>query len=128
MSDGRLKENISPIKNALSLVVKLQGVTYDLKKEYAGNNGLFINNTDAFKKIEAERHNIYGFVAQDVLKVIPELVTQDNPEDFYAIDYTKLVPVLVEAIKEQQKQINDLKINLEELMKQVNSKSQTIPK
>ncbi len=54
-----------------------------------------------------------GFIAQDVKEVIPEVV--DGVEGTYGLAYDRLVPVLVNAIKEQQKQIDDLKHQIAEL-------------
>ena len=84
-----VKENVNPISNALEDILKLTGVTYDRK--------------DKSSKNEA------GLIAEDVDKVLPNLVTKDangNPNGIY---YTKLVAYLVEAIKDQQEQIEELK-------------------
>ena len=51
----------------------------------------------------------YGFLAQDVEKIIPEIVDYNAAEDIYAMHYDALIPILVEAVKEQQKQIEELK-------------------
>ena len=58
-----------------------------------------------------------GLIAQDVEKVLPELVNTDS-EGFKSVDYTKLGPVLIEAIKEQQQQIDQLKKEIQMLKKQ----------
>jgi hypothetical protein len=89
-SDIRLKENIEPLNNSLEKVLKLQGVNYTWKSD-----SLHI------RKI--------GFIAQDMEKVFPEFVFT-NPNDGYkGINYPDITAVLTEAIKEQQKQIEDLK-------------------
>jgi hypothetical protein len=90
-SDIRLKENFEPMSNALELVSQLNGLYYTWKKD-AG--------TDKPRKL--------GFIAQEVEKVIPELVKTDS-EGMKSVDYVSVVPVLVEAIKHQQKQIDELK-------------------
>ena len=90
-SDIRLKENFEPMSNALELVSQLNGIYYTWKKD-AG--------TDKPRKL--------GFIAQEVEKVIPELVKTDS-EGMKSVDYVSVVPVLVEAIKHQQKQIDELK-------------------
>lgn len=90
-SDIRLKENFEPMSNALELVSQLNGLYYTWKKD-AG--------TDKPRKL--------GFIAQEVEKVIPELVKTDS-EGMKSVDYVSVVPVLVEALKHQQKQINELK-------------------
>jgi len=90
-SDIRLKENFEPMSNALELVSQLNGLYYTWKKD-AG--------VDKPRKL--------GFIAQEVEKVIPELVKTDS-EGMKSVDYVSVVPVLVEAIKNQQKQIDELK-------------------
>ena len=63
------------------------------------------------------KHDI-GMIAEEVGKVIPEVVTyEENGKDAKSLDYARLVSVLVEAIKEQQKQIEELKSEIEELKK-----------
>jgi hypothetical protein len=96
-SDKRLKENIKPIESALDKVSKLQGVTFDWKKS---DSELYIKED-------------IGFIAQDVQKVIPELV-RENDDGMLSMRHQGIVPILLEAIKEQQEQIKDLRnqINL----------------
>ena len=90
-SDIRLKENFEPMSNALEIVSQLNGLYYTWKKD-AG--------TDKPRKL--------GFIAQEVEKVIPELVKTDS-EGMKSVDYVSVIPVLVEALKHQQKQIDELK-------------------
>jgi hypothetical protein len=78
-----LKQNINPIENALLLISKLDGVTYDRK--------------DGSSKNEA------GLIAEDVQKILPNLVSSDG------IQYTKLTAYLIEAVKTLKKEIDDLK-------------------
>lgn len=89
-SDKNLKENIQPIENALDKVVKLNGRTFDWKT--------------------SGRHTA-GFIAQEVEKVIPDMVTTDN-KGLKAVNYVDTIAYLVEAIKEQQKQIEVLQAKL----------------
>ena len=95
-SDIRLKENIEPLTNSLEKLLQLSGVTYS----WIGQEG---------KKI--------GFIAQEVEKVIPELVfTNNNTEDkIKGIHMDNITAVLVEAIKEQQKIIEELKLRISNL-------------
>ena len=95
-SDITLKENIKPIENALDKVEKLQGVTFDWKEQ---------DITDIKEDI--------GFIAQDVQKVLPELV-RENDNGKLSMRHQGVIPVLVEAIK-------DLKAELDELKKQINN-------
>ena len=85
-SDLRFKHNIRPVGHALQKVTLLTGVTYDWKK-------------DEFKDRNFSSGRQIGLIAQDVEKVLPELVT--TGEDGYkSIQYNKLTAVLVEAMKE----------------------------
>ena len=81
-SDMRLKTNVNNIQNALSLVRKLTGVTFDWKDET--KNEL--------------NHKQYGFIAQDVATHFPTLVHESNNR--LSVDYAKTVAILVEAVKE----------------------------
>jgi hypothetical protein len=98
-SDARYKENIKGISNALELVKKLNGITFDYSLKFYNNNKLVQSKAGK---------NQLGFIAQDVQKVMPQIVMYDDSTDSYSMDYAKLVPVLVEAIKEQQIQIDSL--------------------
>src|SRR5205085_126939 len=95
VSDARYKTNIATFDNALDTILNLRGVTFDWKRDdYPG-----MNFSDG-KQI--------GFLAQEVEKVLPELVTTDR-KGYKSVAYANVVPVLVEAVKTQQKQINDLR-------------------
>lgn len=88
-SDIRLKTNIKPLKNSLSKVLKTQGSIYD--------------------RIDTGDKNQIGFVADDLLKVFPELVNvPDDKEEYKTVNYMGMTAVLVEAIKEQAKVIKKL--------------------
>jgi len=91
-SDARLKENIAPISGALGKILALQGVTYNWNKTMEQNTDL----TDVRQ---------YGLIAQELEKVIPELVNTDA-KGWKGVEYSHLVPVLIEALKEQQALIN----------------------
>ena len=101
-SDKRLKENIKPIESALDKISKMQGVTFDWKdkeKEY-----------DQFGKPYKlqEWKNDIGFIAQDVQKVIPELV-RENEDGMLSMRHQGIAPILLEAIKELKQEIEELK-------------------
>lgn len=108
LSDARQKENIRNIKNAISLVLQLKGVQYDLKKEFVFSSSAKYDSKTT-TAMDNNRKNHYGFLAQDVQKVLTSVVLHDDSTDVYSMDYTKIIPVLVEAIKEQQSQIDSLK-------------------
>lgn len=94
-SDGRFKKNIEPLQQSLDKVLQLQGVSYQMKAE-------------AFPKENFDTATQVGLVAQEVEKIVPEVVSE-GPNGYKAIDYAKLVPLLIEAIKSQQQQIDELK-------------------
>ena len=95
LSDRRTKENIETIDNGLEVVSSLRGVRYN--------------------KIGEEDRKV-GVIAQEVEEVLPEVVKTDY-EGMKSVDYGKMVGVLIEAIKEQQSQIELLKVEIEELKK-----------
>jgi hypothetical protein len=96
-SDIGLKEHITPILNPLEKVLSLNGVEFLWKNEK--------------KNIHGYEGNDVGIIAQDVLNVIPQAVRK-NDSGYYSVRYEKLIPLLIEAIKEQQKQINEIKQKL----------------
>ena len=98
-SDIALKKNITPVEGTLQKVKSLQGVRYQYKDE---------TENEAAEKEEKRNDDFrIGFVAQDVEKVFPEVV-KDMPDGTKAMAYTDLIAVLVEAIKEQQTQIENM--------------------
>ena len=97
-SDIRLKENIEIIPNALEKVSQIRGVT-------------FTRNDQEDKE---KRHA--GVIAQEVEKVLPEVVMEDN-DGVKSVAYGNLVSLLIEAIKEQQEQINNLTDEIDKLKK-----------
>ena len=97
-SDKRLKTNIQNLSYGLKEVLALQPVKYNWRKTPNGDKQI-------------------GLIAQDVRKVIPEVVVGDATKEKLGLNYTELVPVLINAIKEQQKQIDDLKQQILKLQK-----------
>ncbi len=90
-SDARLKENVEPLTNALSDVCKLEGVSF--------------NWIDGGKKST-------GFIAQQVEPILPDVVTTNEDDGIKSVNYVGMIGHLVEAIKEQQAQIDELKQKL----------------
>ena len=93
-SDLRFKKNVQPIQNALEKVMKLNGKSYEFKVE-------------EFPEFHFNETTNYGFVAQELLEVLPEAVKLDSSEH-YSVNYDMIIPVLAEAIKEQNKRIDSL--------------------
>jgi len=108
LSDKRQKENIKNISHALEKVNKLQGVNYDFKREVFISDSIKYSSKE-IDRLEKSRKGQIGFLAQDVYEVLPEVVVYDDSTDIYGIEYGKVVPLLVEAIKEQQLQIETMK-------------------
>ncbi|MFA6401773.1 MAG: tail fiber domain-containing protein [Salinivirgaceae bacterium] len=100
VSDARQKENLKDIKTPLQTILNLKGLKYDIKKEYSANTDS-IKDFTLKEKIDKQRFGHIGFLAQDVQKVLPEAVAYDDVTDVYTMNYSSIVPVLVEAIKEQ---------------------------
>jgi len=98
-SDRRFKENIAAIQSPLQKVMRIQGVTYSWKRNEFHEKGF----PDGLH---------HGVIAQDIEKILPEVV-KEGPEGEKAVAYTELVPILVEAIKEQQGIIRKLVGTLE---------------
>jgi hypothetical protein len=92
-SDARVKDNVKTIDAPLEIVKSLRGVTYTRKDD----------DTKTPK---------VGVIAQEVLPILPEVVQQDTNGN-YSVAYGNMVGVLIEAIKEQQKQIDELKYLLQ---------------
>ena len=98
-SDKRLKDNIIPIKNAVDKIQKIGGYEFDWNDKQTTHKG----------------HDI-GIIAQEIEEILPEIVA--NREDgFKSVKYERLIPVLIEAIKEQQQQIDELKTIINGLTK-----------
>jgi len=92
-SDERLKENIQPIVDALSKVESISGNTYDWK--------------EGFETIHSHTGHDIGVIAQEIEKVLPEVVT-DRETGYKAVQYEKIVPLLIEAIKELSAKVKEL--------------------
>lgn len=116
-SDLRLKKNINPVSYGLKAVMKIKPVTWEWKNER--QPGTFM-----------------GFVAQDLLEVVPNAVYVPTEEDYkeyeeakaagkspgepsYGIKYTELIPVLTKAIQEQQEMIEEQNKKIESLIKRI---------
>jgi len=99
-SDVALKENIENISSPMDKVQNLNGVLFDWKQDFidakGGEDGYFVRKRDV------------GVVAQDVEKVLPEVVGT-RPDGVKAVKYDRLCALLIECVKDLQTQVNDLK-------------------
>lgn len=93
-SDQKFKTNIGKLEKPLHKVLLLNGASYDMK----------LGDTPLLK----DGRKSYGFIAQEIQKVLPDLVFADN-SGMLAVDYIAIIPYLVEAIKEQNEEIAQLK-------------------
>jgi hypothetical protein len=107
-SDARCKENLEPINQALEKISQLHGVSFNWRKDASGNN-----------EDTQDRH--IGFIAQKIKEILPEVVSQDQ-SGYYTISYSEIVPVLAEAIKEQQDTIEKLQRDYEVLEKSMENR------
>ena len=111
-SDKRLKTNIQNLPSLLDKIMQLRPVVYEMKNHNPNHK------------------NTFGFIAQDVKKIFPELVTvkQDTASgypgitDLHALNYSEFGVLAIKAIQEQQQQIELFKKELDELKKLVHSK------
>ena len=109
LSDKRLKDHIKPIEDPLDIIAQISGNTFDWNEEkqtiYTGKD--------------------YGVVAQEIQSVMPELVeTKDN--GYLAVRYDKIVPLLIEAIKEQQTIIDNQKENINDMKAELNGRLEVL--
>ena len=97
-SDERVKENITTIDNALDIISSIRGVRYNKK---------------------GESDTKIGVIAQEVEQVLPEVI-EDAPgdNDYKTVKYERMIPLLIESIKEQQTQIEQLKQEIQQLKQQ----------
>ncbi|MBM7420242.1 MULTISPECIES: tail fiber domain-containing protein [Chryseobacterium] len=96
-SDARLKQNINPVTNANEILSKLNPVSY------------FWNETGKRKGGNAQLQ--YGLIAQEVEKILPNIVNTDN-ESYKSVSYNELIPLLLQALQEQNKKIEALEQKL----------------
>ena len=116
-SDSRFKEDIKPVDDALGALNNLSAVSYRLKPRLTGNAPSTANSEKelrdqtAFNKFYESLKNDpqrYGFLAQEVQEVLPELVRTDDSGYMY-VDYIGMIPLLVNAIKELNSELKSLK-------------------
>ncbi|MEW6444284.1 MAG: tail fiber domain-containing protein [bacterium] len=98
ISDIRVKANVRPLRNSLETVLALRGVEFDWRQE-------------EYPELDLYLYPEVGLLAQEVESVLPTVV-RENEEGFKTVNYACLVPVLIEAIKEQQMCIKKLQDRL----------------
>ena len=113
-SDRRYKKNITPVTSALEKLSKLNPVNYDWRTAEFPHKGF-------------EDKKQWGFIAQEIEKVMPELVKEDK-KGYLKLNYTGVIPLLTKAMQEQQtemekqqKEIDQLKAQLQSIMKMLDN-------
>jgi hypothetical protein len=101
-SDKRLKKDVQLITEAINKISKIRGVTY--KRVWRNEQG---------EIIRISPNKDYGFVAQEIENVIPEMVILEPETDFRTVKYAELVSVCIQAINEQKQILNESEKNLE---------------
>ncbi len=91
VSDARYKTDVDPIGGALEKITRLRGVTFDWRRA-------------EFPDLKFDKGRQIGFIAQELREVLPEVVSE-NAKGFLSVAYSEVVPVLVEAVKEQQRNV-----------------------
>ncbi len=104
-SSRRYKKNIQTIGNALLEVERLRGVTYESKRD--------------------GKHEI-GVIAEEVDQVVPEIVAKTKEGEVNGVDYGRLAPILIEAVKEQQKEIQEERLQISDLLSQMHQQETII--
>lgn len=108
-SDSRVKKDITLIPSGvLNKLIQINPITYRLKDSVEMKNNINKTVGESNKKFEA------GFIAQDLEKLFPEVVTKDE-NGMYGIQYASMIPFLVQGMKEQQAEIEALKKLVDEL-------------
>lgn len=113
LADSEIKKNITPIVSPLQKLLRLEPASYEFE-------------TSKFRHLKLQQGRHYGFMSDNVQMVFPELVSVKTVSHMFAkngyrnvsfnvIDEASLVPLLVASIKEQQAQIEKLKMEIEEL-------------
>lgn len=99
-SDSRLKENLRIIEEPISLLSNINGYRFDWTEDYinhrGGEDGYFIRKEDV------------GVIAQEIQKILPEAVAE-RKDGYLAVNYEKIIPLLIEAIKELKLEMDKIK-------------------
>ena len=114
-SDMRIKENIRPCSPLLSKIKDVKSYNFNFVDKFY--EGLTKEETEYWKRMQ------YGFIAQEVMEIFPELVYERDSEGMLSIDYVSMVPILTAAINELRQEVEDLRRALAEYGIFVNPKS-----
>lgn len=109
-SDANLKTNVKPLENISELLADITPVSYNLKSR--------INSESTSQSVCAQnsedKHLQYGFIAQEVREIYPDLVYEDS-DGLLSIDYTGFIPLLVDAFKAMKATVEEQQLEIEKL-------------
>jgi len=132
-SDARMKENIKDLSNSLGKLKQLRSVSYNFKEleieepilEKYLKDGVTVEQIRAARK-NAQKNNaellsrtVYGFLAQDVEKLFPDLVYKDSA-GMLSVDYIGMIPLLLDGLQDQQMQIEKQQQQIDEQRELIN--------
>ena len=107
-SDRRFKDNIFTIESPIDKIKKISGVEFDWNEK-----GPAWTRSKEFGNTSGSLHDI-GVVAQEIQEILPEAV-RTREDGYLAVDYEKIIPLLIEGIKEQQTTIENLQSRIKKL-------------
>lgn len=115
-SDARFKEDVEPLTDSLNTILKLRGVEFSWKQ-------------DEYPEYNFSEERQIGFIAQEIVEVLPEVVNKSDDKDgFYSVSYGRIVPILVEAIKELNAKNESLKKQLKNQNQELNGRLAVLEK
>lgn len=140
-SDARMKDNISDISNSIDKIKQLRSVSYNFKEEQKdqtiSDKILKGSTAEEIEKMKRAVENVpktneyllnrkfYGFLAQEVQKIYPDLVYEDST-GMLSVDYIGMIPLLVDALKDMETRIAGLETDISELTNNSESTIQNI--
>ncbi|MFO7657057.1 MAG: tail fiber domain-containing protein [Bacteroidales bacterium] len=121
-SDKRFKEDISSITDTdVDKLLKVKGVTFKFKEEVFNYKELdsLSNGAKNSQKKKKDLEIQYGFLAQDIYELYPNIGNYDSIEDVYTLQPTAFIPILIEGHKKQQELIEEMQNEIEMLKGQI---------
>lgn len=113
-SDQSVKQNINYSLNTLSKLKQLKPASYNFKNNLSSGAPNHVKN-----KISSVKE--YGLIAQDVNQIFPELVEKDSITGLYGVKYIEFIPILIDAIQQQENKIDSLQSQLDKCCQKNNS-------
>ena len=126
-SDYRFKNNIKDLKPDTFKITNLRPVQYnytkdlfdiDISDSIALSDSMFVANQRSEEQIKILNKKHYGFIAQEVQQIFPELVDEDK-NGILSIDYISLIPIIVSDLKQQERKYEELQAKYQELINQI---------